>query len=75
MGGDTGAARTVTVVRGDSLWSLAARHLPAGASDADIADSWPRWYAVNRALIGDDPGHIEPGWQLTVPLDREDLPS
>ncbi len=66
---------TVTVVAGDSLWSLAAAHLPADATDVDVALAWPHWYASNQALIGDDPGHIEPGWQLTIPSDREDLPS
>lgn len=69
---DTPSAATVTVADGDSLWSLAAAHLPADATDVDVALAWPHWYAANRAVIGDDPGHIEPGWQLTVPSDRED---
>ncbi len=62
----------MTVVPGDSLWSIAAGHLPAGATDADIDTRWPQWYAANRELIGADPGLIEPGWQLTVPTDSED---
>ena len=61
------AAPTVTVVRGDSLWTIAARHLPAGASAGDIATAWPRWYSANEAVIGDNPDHIQPGWQLVIP--------
>jgi len=58
---------SVVVVAGDTLWAIAADHLPAGATNADIADAWPEWYAANRALIGDDPDLILPGWQLTTP--------
>ncbi len=58
---------TVVVAQGDSLWRIAADHLPAGASDADIAAEWPRWYAVNHELIGADPDLIEIGWQLQMP--------
>ncbi|MEP6981153.1 MAG: LysM peptidoglycan-binding domain-containing protein [Nakamurella sp.] len=69
----TGAdAHAVTVVPGDSLWSIAAAHLPADAGNAHIAAEWPRWYDANRALIGADPDRIEPGWQLSVPSDRQD---
>lgn len=69
------APTSVTVTPGDSLWSIAAARLPAGASDADIAADWPRWYEANRALIGADPGQIEPGWQLTVPTDPQETRS
>jgi nucleoid-associated protein YgaU len=55
-----------TVVRhlvqpGDSLWSLAQRHLGSGAA-------WPRLVAANADLIrsGD---HIEVGWEIVIPLD------
>jgi nucleoid-associated protein YgaU len=57
----------VTVRRGDTLWGLAARHLGAGASDAEVAREWPRWYAANRAVIGDDPDLLVPGQQLRPP--------
>ena len=57
----------VTVRRGDSLWALAARHLGAGASDAQVAREWPRWYAANRSVIGDDPDLLVPGRQLRPP--------
>lgn len=59
----------VTVRRGDSLWSIVARHLGPGASDTEIAHEWPRWFAANAAVIGDDPDLILPGQQLTPPLE------
>jgi nucleoid-associated protein YgaU len=57
----------VTVRRGDSLWSVAARHLGPGASDAEIAHEWPRWFAANRDVVGDDPDLLLPGQQLRPP--------
>ena len=57
----------VTVRRGDSLWSIASRHLGSGASDVQVAREWPRWYAANRDLIGDDPDLLVPGQQLRPP--------
>jgi hypothetical protein len=64
---------TVTVRRGDTLWSIAERHLGSAASDVEIARAWPQWYAANRAVIGDDPDLIHPGTQL-VPPREGDLP-
>jgi LysM repeat protein len=58
---------TVTVRRGDSLWSIAARHLGSGASDQEVALAWPRWYAVNADVIGQDPDLIHPGQRLRIP--------
>lgn len=55
------------VAPGDTLWAIAARHLPAGASDASIDREWRRWYRANRAVIGADPDVIEPGQRLTPP--------
>ena len=52
---------------GDSLWSIAARHLPAGASQAEIARAWPRWWRLNREVVGADPSLIRPGQVLRVP--------
>lgn len=60
-------AATVTVAPGDTLWAIAARHLPAGADDAQIAAAWPAWYAANAAAIGSDPDMVHPGQLLTVP--------
>ncbi|SOC52464.1 LysM domain-containing protein [Ornithinimicrobium cerasi] len=57
----------VVVHRGDTLWAIAARHLGEQATDQDVAEAWPRWYAANRAVIGDDPDLIRPGQQLVVP--------
>lgn len=58
---------TVTVVRGDTLWSLAAAQLGAGASDAQIAAAWPVWYQHNRHVLTDGPDRLLPGQQLLVP--------
>lgn len=60
---------TVVVRPGDCLWRIAARALPAGHTAADVARSWPRWYAANRAVIGPDPDLIRPGQRLQAPDD------
>ena len=57
----------VVVHRGDTLWDIAARHLPAGATDVEIAATWPHWYEANRDVVGPDPDHIEPGQRLRPP--------
>lgn len=54
------------VVAGDSLWTIAAARLPAGASNAAVDLAWRHWHAANRAVIGPDPDLIVPG-QLLVP--------
>ncbi|OFI39837.1 hypothetical protein BIU82_01965 [Arthrobacter sp. SW1] len=64
---DPSGAREVVVVRGDSLWSIAAKDLGAGASETDIAGHWPKWYAANKDVIGSDPGLIVPGQILQAP--------
>ena len=64
---DAAAQSTVQVRRGDCLWLLAARRLPPGAPDGQIAAYWPRWYAANREVVGTDPGLLQPGELLTVP--------
>lgn len=58
---------TVVVRRGDTLWSIAARALGPEATDAEIAHEWPRWYAANRDVIGDDPDLLQPGQSLVPP--------
>ena len=60
-------ARRVTVVRGDSLWAIAARHLGPQATRQQVAHEWPRWYAANRKVIGPDPNLIRVGQVLTAP--------
>jgi resuscitation-promoting factor RpfA len=57
----------VTVRSGDSLWSIAAAHLGRDATAAQIAAAWPRWFAENRRVVGDDPTLILPGQRLHPP--------
>ena len=57
----------VIVRRGDSLWSIARRHLPPGATDSQIAAAWPRWHAANRFVVGADPDLLLPGQRLVPP--------
>jgi nucleoid-associated protein YgaU len=57
----------VVVRRGDTLWDIAERHLGPGATAAEVAAAWPRWYAANRAVVGPDPGLILPGQRLVPP--------
>lgn len=59
--------RGVVVGPGDSLWSIAARVAGPGASDAEVAREWPRWYHANRAVIGPDPDLLHIGTVLTPP--------
>lgn len=62
----------VVVVRpGDTLWAIAARSLPAGATDAEIAHACARWHAANRDVIGDDPDLIFPTQRLVPPLGKD----
>lgn len=61
------ATEHVVVRTGDTLWSLAARHLGKQATVQDIAEEWPRWYAANRDIIGADPDLILPGQELAIP--------
>jgi nucleoid-associated protein YgaU len=61
------APRTVVVQAGDTLWGIAAEHVPGRATPTRIARAWPRWYAANRAVIGDDPNLIVPGQHLRTP--------
>jgi hypothetical protein len=58
---------TVVVRPSDSLWAIAAAHLPEDAPDMAVAQAWPAWWAANREAIGPDPALIHPGLQLTPP--------
>lgn len=60
-------AHTHVVLRGDTLWSIAARFLPPGATDAEIAAAWPAWHDANHDTIGPDPHLLLPGQILTAP--------
>lgn len=64
-------AAAVVVRAGDSLWSLAEASLRrAGTSeptDRQVAQAWPRWWAANREVVGDDPDLLLPGTVLRAP--------
>ncbi|NUR09821.1 MAG: LysM peptidoglycan-binding domain-containing protein, partial [Nocardioidaceae bacterium] len=61
------AAASVVVRPGDSLWAIAARHLPPSASVADTARAVHRLYAANADRIGPDPDLVRPGTPLVLP--------
>ncbi|GAA4408485.1 hypothetical protein GCM10023168_25970 [Fodinibacter luteus] len=61
------APADVVVTRGDSLWSIASRHLGPGATDAEVAEAWPAWFEANRHVIGADPDLLLPGQVLRAP--------
>jgi nucleoid-associated protein YgaU len=68
--GRSGRATTpdaVVVVAGDCLWTIAARAIGPDATDAEIAATWPRWYARNRGVVGADPDLLIPGTVLRPP--------
>lgn len=63
-----GPTTAVTVMRLDSLWSIAERHLGDG-------HRWPEIAALNEGRTMKDgtrfvaANHIRPGWELHVPVD------
>ena len=66
------AGPAAVVVRpGDTLWAIAARSLPAGATNAQIARACAQWHAANRDVIGDDPNLIFPTQRLAPPLGKD----
>ncbi|MGL3804968.1 LysM peptidoglycan-binding domain-containing protein [Paeniglutamicibacter sp. R2-26] len=67
LGAATRTLPDVVVHPGDTLWSIAARHLGPDATDGDIADAWPQWYAANRETIGPDPDRLGVGLVLSPP--------
>ena len=63
-------AQKVLVHRGDTLWSIAARHLVRlghRATAVDIKAECHAWLAANRDVIGDDANLIFPGQRLRPP--------
>ena len=62
------------VRRGDTLWAIARQHLGPGATDAEVAQEWPRWHHANRAVIGPDPDRLLPGMVLQRPGTRRGAP-
>jgi nucleoid-associated protein YgaU len=73
-GGHRGGVVGTHMVRpGDTLWGIAAAHLPpARRSPATIDRYWRQLYHANRAVVGPDPGLIHPGTRLRVPGYRPD---
>ncbi|WP_322750219.1 MULTISPECIES: LysM peptidoglycan-binding domain-containing protein, partial [unclassified Frankia] len=61
------ASAEVVVLRGDTLWAIAARSLGPDTTTAQIAREWPRWWAANEHVIGPDPDTILPGQRLQPP--------
>jgi len=61
----------LTVRPGDTLWAIAAAHLPAGADDAEIDRGWRAWYVANATVIGPDPDLILPGQHLLPPTTKD----
>jgi len=58
------------VVPGDTLWDIARGVLAKTVDEPtsiDVAHFWPRIYAANRAVIGEDPDLILPGQILVIP--------
>jgi len=62
-----------TVRPGDTLWGIAAVHLPSALrSPAAIDRYWRQLYGANQAVLGPDPDLIHPGTRLLVPPYRPD---
>lgn len=63
-----GAMAHHTIRPGETLWGIAAAHLPGGArGEATIARHWRRIYDTNRDALGSDPDLIHPGVTLSLP--------
>ena len=61
------AAPGYTVEAGDTLWDIAAAHLPpAERSVGRVHRYWQQVYRANRRVIGADPDLIHPGTRLDV---------
>jgi hypothetical protein len=71
--GSTSQDAAYTVRPGDTLWGIAAAHLPPAPRSAAAVDRyWRRIYRANRATLGPDPDLIHPGTRLVVPPERPD---
>jgi resuscitation-promoting factor RpfA len=63
-----GAGRPYVIRPGDTLWDVAAAHLPRDRRSRGRIDRyWRRIYAANRGVLGDDPHLIHPGTRLVLP--------
>jgi len=80
--GTAPAGLVYPVREGDSLWTIAGRHLPATPTCPDPHLRWEEIFHLNRLelLHPDgrpfvDPDVINPGWQLRMPADAIGLPA
>jgi nucleoid-associated protein YgaU len=64
------ATRSVVVRRGDTLWAIAERDLPADAGAEEISERWHAVYRRNRGVVGPDPDLIRPGQVLKLTKER-----
>jgi len=55
------------VLRGDTLWDIAAHALGGSPTDAEILREVTRWHAANRDVVGADPDVLLPGQVLRAP--------
>lgn len=55
------------VVRGESLWAIAAQHLGEDATVGEISAQWRLWWQANHDVIGDDPDVLLVGQILHPP--------
>lgn len=60
-------SRTHRVRPGETLWSIAASLLPAGAGSGEVDATWRGVYRANRAAVGDDPDLLIVGTLLRLP--------
>lgn len=65
-----GRTRHVTVVKGDSLWTLAERHLGSGQNWRNIAEL-NRGRTMTDGQSFRDSAALQPGWNLLLPADNE----
>jgi resuscitation-promoting factor RpfA len=66
-GGPSKAVSGYTVVAGDTLWDIAAAHLPpAERSVGRVHHYWQQVYRANRRVVGADPDLIHPETRLDV---------
>lgn len=61
------AGTTRVVLRGDTLWAIAAQSLGGSPTDAEILREVTRWHAENRDVVGADPDRLLPGQILRAP--------
>jgi nucleoid-associated protein YgaU len=72
-GGPSKAVSGYTVVAGDTLWDIAAAHLPpAERSVGRVHHYWQQVYRANRRVVGADPDLIHQGTRLDVLSFRSD---